>query len=108
MFYVNHNAVNEIFELSEIISDARERWPLLSRLEQELTERVAKQIARTAYDLKKLQWSTDQIADEMGKTKPEIKRLIRYYSDTMNVWNPLNPSTATDFVDLSKIVAKKK
>jgi len=104
--YVNHQAMREVFEPSKAETDPSNRAEMLNKIMREFVELTAEGYGRTAYELKKQNWSVGQISEITGVSGRKIKYLISAYSKRNNVHNPLLKRERGEYIDISHLVGK--
>lgn len=105
--YVNHHAMNEVFELAEAETNPMARADLLDRIQSEFVERLLYLYERTAFELKAEHHNTGQIADTLRFSDRRIRRMIYDYSNRNGVWNPLARRTGVGAIDISHLVQRR-
>ena len=89
--YVNRNAVDELVAPIEAEHDPIARVGMARIVIADFYRLVSEQYQRTAYELKKTRkWNTGQIAELMGISERNVKRLMRDYSARTGNRNPLH------------------
>jgi len=104
--YVNHQAMREVFEPSQVETDPAGRADMLNRIMDEFSGLAADGYGRTAFELKKQNWSVGQISELLGLSGRKIKYLISAHAKRNNLWNPLLKRNHTEYIDISHIVGK--
>jgi hypothetical protein len=105
-YYVNHQAMNEVFKPIEVETDPQVRIELIDTIESEFANRITMEYERTCYELKQKNWSTGQIAEALSISERKVKMLIRWYSERTGEWNPLQRRPLVNVIDISHLVAK--
>ena len=107
--YVNHQAMREVFEPSQAETDPLLRAEMLTNIMNEFIGLTAEGYGRTAYELKKQNWSVGQISETTGISGRRIKYLISAYSKRNKVRNPLlKRERGGDYIDISHLVGKAR
>jgi FixJ family two-component response regulator len=106
-YYVNHQAMGEVFKPIEVETDPRVRVELIRNIETEFANRIISEYERTCHQLKIAGWSTGQIAEAMDISERKVKTFIRWHSETSGEWNPLQRRQLANVVDISHLVARK-
>lgn len=107
-YYVNHNAMREVFDSLVAETDPHLRTELIQRVQDEFANLLIEQIERTCWELKhKKQWNTGQIADTLNISERKVKMFIRWYSERTGEWNPLTRPRAAEVIDISHLVKKQ-
>lgn len=107
-YYVNHQAINDLFAPVEMEKNPLGRAEVLLNVSDEFTNRLLKEYEQTAWELKhKLQWNTGQISDLLNISERKVKMLIRWYSERTGEWNPLAKPRAQNVVDISEFVRQR-
>ena len=104
--YVNHQAMREVFEPSQAETDPSLRAEMLTNIMNEFIGLAAEGYGRTAYELKKQNWSVGQISEITKISGRKIKYLISAHSKRNKVHNPLLKRERGAYIDISHLVGK--
>lgn len=107
-YYVNHQAMSEVFAPLEAEQDPHVRAATLLKIQDQFAELLIEQVEKTCWELKhRHQWNTGQIADTLGMSERKVKMFIRWYSGRTGEWNPLDRPTPGEVIDISHLVRRK-
>lgn len=106
--YVNHQAMREVFEPSQIESSPVLRADMLRKIMEEFSSLAVNGYSRTAFELKKQEWSVGQISELLGVSGRKVKRMISDYASDAKELNPLLKHKTLEYIDISHLVAKAK
>jgi len=108
-YYVNHQAMREVFAPVAAETDPQLRSEILLNIQDEFAELIIEQIEKTCWELKHLrQWNTGQIADTLNISERKVKMFIRWYSERTGEWNPLDRPKPAEVIDISHLVRKRE
>ena len=106
--YVNHQAMREVFEPSQIESSPMMRADMLRKIMDEFSSLAVDGYSRTAFELKRQEWSVGQISELLCLSGRKVKRMISDHASITNQSNPLLKNKTLGYIDISHIVAKAK
>tara|TARA_R110000868_G_scaffold410293_1_gene697898 strand:+ start:1549 stop:1914 length:366 start_codon:yes stop_codon:yes gene_type:complete len=106
--YVNHQAMREVFEPSQAETNPMVRAVILRKVMDEFSSLVVYGYSRTAFELKKDEWSVGQISELLNISGRKVKRMISDHASIINEPNPLLKNKTLGYIDISHIVAKAK
>lgn len=108
MAYVNHHAMNELFDPLRTEANPQHRMDLIDAMQAEFGEHLMALYEQTAYELKALNWNTGQIADLLNVSERKTKLLISWYAERSGLRDPLKRTSDAQIVDISHLVDRRK
>lgn len=106
--YVNHQAMSEVFAPSQAETNPMLRAVILKKVMGEFSSLVVYGYSRTAFELKKDDWSVGQISELLDLSGRKVKKMISDHASSTGQPNPLVKHKTLNYVDISHIVAKAK
>lgn len=108
MAYVNHHAMNELFDPLRTEANPEHRMNLIDAMQAEFGEHLMALYEQTAYELKMMNWNTGQISDLLNVSERKVKLLISWYAERSGLRDPLKRTTDAKIVDISHLVQRRK
>jgi hypothetical protein len=106
--YVNHAAVDEVFQPLDFDPDPGRRGETLLKIQDALIDRLVEQYERVCYELKEEGWVIDQIADGMELSRAKVRAYIAGHSRKTGLHNPLFHRKASDVIDISQFIRRRE
>lgn len=106
--YVNHQAMREVFDPSQSEANPMLRAVMLRKIMEEFSSLAVDGYSRTAFELKRQEWSVGQISELLNLSGRKVKRMISDHAKHSNSPNPLLKRKTLEYIDISHIVAKAK